>query len=112
MFVALTAVVAVNALPVVLWFRVGKSAAMAIDGTPVAVVFLTMPVAREDIWTLLIFVTLRTPLVSVTSPVWVMFETLAVLAVCWLKIVGLINPLTLDVAVGITSPPPVIWELA
>jgi hypothetical protein len=81
MFVALVAVVAVNALPVVLWLRVGKSEAMAIDGAPVAVVFLTMPVAREDIWTLLIFVTVSTPLASVTSPVWVAFETLAVLAV-------------------------------
>lgn len=35
--------------PVVLWLSVGKSAATAILGTPVEVVFLRMPVARPDI---------------------------------------------------------------
>jgi hypothetical protein len=37
-------VVSVAAEPVVLWFSVGKSAATAIERTPVVVVFLTMPV--------------------------------------------------------------------
>lgn len=111
-FVALVAVVAVAALPVVLWLSVGKSAATAIDGTPVLVVFLTMPVARLSIKTPLIFLTVRTPDASVTSPVWVTFETLAVLVTCWLKIAALIRPLALDVAVGITSLPPLMWVLA
>ena len=110
--VAVVARVAVAALPVVDWFSVGKSPATAIDGAPVLVVFFTMPVARPAIETLLILVTVSTPEASVTSPVWVMLETLAVLVTCWLKIAALIKPLTLDVAVGITSVPPVMWVLA
>lgn len=35
------------AVPVVLWLRVGKSEAMAIENTPVEVVFLIMPVPSE-----------------------------------------------------------------
>ena len=112
MFVAVVAVVAVAALPVVFWLSVGKSAATAMDGTPVLVVFLRMPVARPANETPLILLTVRTPAASVTSPVWVALETLAVLVTCWLKIVGLIKPLVLDVAVGIASLPPVMWVLA
>ena len=37
-------VVSVAALPVVFWFRVGKSPATAIDSTPVVVVFFSIPV--------------------------------------------------------------------
>jgi hypothetical protein len=71
-----------------------------------------MPVARLSIKTPLIFLTVRTPAASVTSPVCVAFETLAVLIPCWVKIAALIKPLVLDVAVGITSLPPVMWVLA
>jgi hypothetical protein len=42
----------------------------------------------------------------------VAFETLVVLIPCWVKIAGLIRPLAVDVAVGITSLPPVMWVLA
>ena len=60
-------------VPEVFWFNVGKSAATAIDGTPVPVVFLRIPVPNEDINVPLIFVTVavRTPvlLAAVTSPV-------------------------------------------
>jgi hypothetical protein len=38
--------VTLAAVPVVLWFNVGKSAATAIDGTPVVVVFFKIPVAK------------------------------------------------------------------
>jgi hypothetical protein len=112
MLVAVVASVAVAALPVVDWFSVGKSAATAIDGAPVLVVFLRMPVARPAIEMPLILPTVRTPDASVTSPVWVAFETLAVLVTCWSKIAGLIRPLAVAVAVGITSLPPVMWVLA
>lgn len=44
--VRLALVVTVAALPVVLWLSVGKSAATAIESTPVEVVFFTMPVPR------------------------------------------------------------------
>ena len=40
---------AVAALPVVFWFRVGKSAATAIVKAPVDVVLFRMPVARADV---------------------------------------------------------------
>jgi hypothetical protein len=52
---------------------VGKSAATAIDGTPVVVVFLRMPVARPDSAVPLILVTVAAsaPVLpeAVTSPV-------------------------------------------
>jgi hypothetical protein len=35
------------AVPVVDWFRVGKSAATAIENTPVVVVFFMMPVPSD-----------------------------------------------------------------
>ena len=42
-------VVSVAALPVVLWFNVGKSPAIAIVSAPVEVVLFTMPVAKADV---------------------------------------------------------------
>jgi hypothetical protein len=84
MFVAVVASVEVAAFPVVFWFSVGKSAGLATETAPVPVVFFKMPVGRSDNRVPLIFVTVRTPEESVTSPVWVAFETLAVLATCWL----------------------------
>jgi hypothetical protein len=76
--------VAVAALPDVFWFSVGKSAATAMEGAPVPVVFFRIPVAKPAIETPLILFTVKTPEESVTSPVWVTFETLAVLVTCWL----------------------------
>ena len=71
-----TASVADNpaAVPVVFWFKVGKSAATAIDGAPVVVVFLSIPVARPDINTPLIFTTVNA-VDPVASPVWVTLLT-------------------------------------
>jgi hypothetical protein len=79
---------------------------------PVPVVLFRMPVERSESLTLLIPVTLSDPLVSVTSPVWVALETLAVLIPCWVKIAALIRPLVVPVATGIASLPPVRWVLA
>jgi len=144
--VALEAVVAVAAFPVVLWLSVGKSAATAIEGTPVLVVFLRIPVdspANETPFNPLADVAVvadpavvavaafpvvlwlsmgksaataidgaPVPEASVTSPVWVAFETLAVLITCWSKMAELIRPLVLVVATGIASLPPVRWVLA
>ena len=59
-------------MPVVLWFRVGKSAATAILGTPVVVVFFNIPVANPANDVPLIFPTVVAKLpvpVPVTSPV-------------------------------------------
>jgi hypothetical protein len=42
-------VVNVAALPVVLWFNVGKSPAVAIVSAPVVVVLFRMPVASADV---------------------------------------------------------------
>jgi hypothetical protein len=67
---------------------------------------------KEDRATPLILLTVKTPEASVTSPVWVTFDTLVVLIPCWVKIAALIKPLVLDVAVGIASLPPVMWVLA
>ena len=106
----MVAVVAVLALPVVDWLSVGNCASVAIDGTPLA--SLRMPVPSGANATPLILLTVRTPAASVTSPVCILFSTLAVLVTCWLKIAALIKPLVLDVAVGITSLPPVMWVLA
>ena len=66
--VTVPAVVAVAALPVVFWFRIGKSAATAIDGTPVPVVFFNIPVDKPDREVPLIFCTVLAPAVPVTSP--------------------------------------------
>jgi hypothetical protein len=72
-FAIATIPVTFAAVPEVFWFNVGKSAATAIEGTPVPVVFLRIPVPNEDINVPLIFVTVavRTPvlLAAVTSPV-------------------------------------------
>ena len=67
------------ALPVVLWFSVGKSPATAILGTPVDVVFFRMPVASPERLTPFIFTTVTAPdtaaepsnavVVNVASPV-------------------------------------------
>ena len=59
------------AVPVVFWFRVGKSAATAMLGTPVVMVFLRMPVAKPARATPLILPTVvaTVPAVEVTSPV-------------------------------------------
>ena len=54
------------------WFNVGKSPAMAIDGTPVPVVFFRMPVPSPANDVPLIFVTVAAALpgpLAVTSPV-------------------------------------------
>ena len=59
--------------------RVGKSAATAIEGAPVVVVFLRMPVAKPDINTPFILTTVKA-VDPVASPVWVALVTLAVLA--------------------------------
>jgi len=63
--------VAVAALPVVLWLSVGKSAATAMLGAPVPVVFLRMPVASPLSATPLIRATVVATLPEgvVTSPV-------------------------------------------
>ena len=37
------------AVPEVFWFKVGKSAATAIDNAPVVVVLFTIPVAKADV---------------------------------------------------------------
>ena len=66
--------VAVAALPVVSWFRVGKSTATAILGTPVPVVFFKIPVARPASEVPFIFTTVRA-VAPVASPVWVAFVT-------------------------------------
>ena len=83
---------------------------MAIDGVPLAI--LKMAVPNEDRETPFILLTTRAPSVSVTSPVWVLLETLALLATCSSKMVGLIRPLVLVEATGIASLPPVRWVLA
>ena len=54
--------------PVVFWLSVGKSAATAMDGTPVVVVFFKIPVARPAIEVPFIFPTTVAPCVPVTSP--------------------------------------------
>ena len=56
------------AVPVVFWLRVGKSAAMAMLGTPVLVVFFRMPVPRPAKDVPLILPTTVAPCVPVTSP--------------------------------------------
>ena len=61
--------VAVAALPVVFWLRVGKSAAMAILGTPVPVVFLRIPVAKPAREVPLILTTVVAFPTEVASPV-------------------------------------------
>ena len=66
------AVVRVAALPVVFWLRVGKSAATAMLGTPVPVVFFRIPVVNPANEVPLIFTTVTAtepdPL-AVASPV-------------------------------------------
>ena len=62
------------AVPVLFWFKTGKSAAIAIDGAPVVVVFFSMPVASPDINTPLILTTVSAVL-PVASPVCVALET-------------------------------------
>ena len=66
--VRLAFVVTVAALPVVFWFRIGKSPAMAIEGTPVPVVFFSIPVPSPAREVPLIFCTVLAPAVPVTSP--------------------------------------------
>jgi len=60
--------------PEVFWFKVGKSPATAIEGTPVVVVFFKIPVASPDIRTPLILTTVSAVL-PVASPVCVALET-------------------------------------
>ena len=62
------------AVPELFWFKTGKSAATAIDGTPVVVVFFSMPVASPDINTPLIFTTVKA-VEPVASPVCVALLT-------------------------------------
>ena len=61
-----------TAVPVVSWLSVGKSAATAIEGTPVEVVFLRIPVERPDsaVPFILVTVDVSTPVdpEAVTSP--------------------------------------------
>ena len=64
----LPAAVAVAALPVVSWFRTGKSAATAMLGTPVTVVFFRMPVSSPARETRLSLPTTVAAWVPVTSP--------------------------------------------
>ena len=54
-------VVRVAADPVVDWFNVGKSAAIAMEGTPVAVVFFKIPVAKPARLVPFNFVTVAAP---------------------------------------------------
>jgi hypothetical protein len=65
---AVARAVAVAALPAVFWFSIGKSAAIAIEGTPVPVVFLRIPVPSVDRSVPLIPTTVR-PVAPVASPV-------------------------------------------
>jgi hypothetical protein len=68
----LVAVVAVAAFPVVDWLSVGKSEAIAMLGTPVEVVFFSMPVLRLESCVPLILTTVAATLpvpLAVTSPV-------------------------------------------
>ena len=60
--------------PEVFWFKVGKSAATAMLGTPVVVVFLSIPVARPDITTPLMATTVKA-VAPVASPVCVALLT-------------------------------------
>ena len=62
------------AVPELFWFKTGKSAATAIDGAPVVVVFFSMPVASPDINTPLIFTTVKA-VEPVASPVCVALDT-------------------------------------
>lgn len=63
--------VRVAAEPVVFWFNVGKSPDVAIDGTPVPVVFRNIPVPSPDSATPLILVTVAEfdPCATLISPV-------------------------------------------
>ena len=60
--------VTLAAVPVVFWLSVGKSAATAMLGTPVVVVFINIPVARPAMEVPLICSTTLAPCVPVTSP--------------------------------------------
>ena len=66
--VRLALVVTVAALPVVDWLRVGKSLAIAMEGTPVVVVFFNIPVASAARLWPLILTTVRA-VAPVASPV-------------------------------------------
>ena len=68
-----TVPVTLDAVPVVFWLSVGKSAATAMEGTPVVVVFFRMPVASpaKAVPLILVTVVVRTPVEpeAVASPV-------------------------------------------